>query len=494
MVEDAVSRLVRGGLGLAMSVTVGGCTGAVAPAFAVRPAALHFALSRADLVVVPAPGASPSLLLPTAAIDAPGGTAAPPMPGQPPALPVLPESGAGRGSAPTPETPGNPFAGGAGQGPTAMQGTVRLAVPDGVGPIIPGAHLHVVGPLVDLEIDADADGHFALPLPDGIASVLVTAPGHAATLLPTWSGDPLDVHLQNVLLPLTPSPAEVPVHGRVLRPDGSPGVFALVIGADGHGSSFGPLVADAEGYFAGTAHVTGEGNQVAMAIFALDRQVSGTVSSVAFLPTAPVGDNAPALALALQAPTGTVRVIPTGPPGTVSASVALRAANGARLVLYAWRSAQDLTQARYFSFPGAVMEAEAEIVTDEGRRSSAWRGTIDTPGLLKPKLLAYPAPADTGLTDGVVFRWPGIVGATSYRLSLREAGMPAPVWEAWAAEAAVPVRGVPTGALTDPMLALTALEGGPLRALASLPNHLRLDVDPTVRPTRWATTLVPYRP
>lgn len=428
-----------------------------------------------------------------AAAEPQGQTLAPDQPGAPP-------GGVRRGggsSASADQEPPEPPAG-AGPGPLTLSGEVRLALGADEGPALPGATITAHGAFGTLSASTDLAGAFTLALPDGQADVVVSAPGHATANLPTWNGGPLAVHLAGALLP-PEGQALVPVAGTVTDADGLPVAGAIVLGGDGRGGRFGPVVAGADGHFAGEAQVPTSVAAAPFTLFGMQRGGRGSVLGLGLAADLALSEDMGPVAIALTPPTGQLRVGPASAgPAWTEAAVAVRAANGARLTLTRWTraGAEDLP-AQFFAIPGLTVEASAAAIAAGGAQLSSWRADVAAPGSVVPALLAYPLPTAAPI-EGERLDWRPVAGAEGYRLALREPGRPAPVWEGYTTRSELVARGLPASGSAGLELTLTALAGpaAGLRALAALPleatppRRLRWHDDP-VQAGRWsAVTLI----
>jgi len=369
---------------------------------------------------------------------------------------------------------------------------IRLATADEAGPAIAAATLTAHGAFGTLAATAGADGAFSLALPDGRAELVVRAPDHATLCLPAWGDGPLDLHLASALLPPT-SLAGVPIAGTVTAADGTPAAGATVMGGDGRGGRFGPVVADAAGRFAGIADVPA-GSTRPFALFGLLRGGRDSVQGLGLAADVAIADGAAGVAIALAPPSGQVRLkAASAGPAWTEAAVAVRATNGERVTLARWRPDDGGPPTQFFAGAGFQLEGSAAATAGGGSTMSAWRQDLATPGDVAPALLGYPALPAARPAEGVRLDWPAVAGATGYRLALREPGRPAPLWEAYAPRSELVARGLPDPAPAELELSITALagDGAALRALAGLPGagpprRLRWHDEPA-RAGRWSS-------
>jgi hypothetical protein len=404
---------------------------------------------------------------------------------------------------PAPPATTGPTLGGAAGGPggeppapdAPRYGWVRLAVPGAEGPPIAGAQVTAHGgDGAPLTVVTDADGAFALPTEAGTELSLV-APGHTPCVLVGWTSGPLTLHLAHPYQPAAPVGAMVPVRGTVKRADGLPAAGVLVSGGDGAHTSFGPFTTDAQGRFSGMASSTTGPAPADMAVFALSVAAKGAVTGFAYQSGAAVGEGAAPITLTLQAPSGRVAIAPPASAGRLTGALSAVAENGQAVTLRSWTGETAMAPGQYFDVPGVRLEASVALSTDDGRRQTEWRQAVTGPGTLNVSFLPFPEPP--ALPDGFSpaltrLSWAAVAGATGYRVTLRQAGAPAPLWEGYTPIPAIRLHALPAEAPEE--LEITAFAGVGWREIASVeaPRRLRLPLD--LAPGRQATVAVPLSP
>lgn len=406
--------------GVAASLLLVACS----PAPATGPAGVAMTLERAP---EPAVGVGTSQLAPGAPASAAPATAADPA-GAVPGPTAPPPGGSGGGAAPAAPPPEVTFEGTV----TSLEAGAPLA----------GARVQALaydGPVTG---ETDADGRFSLKGRMLAKEVAASADGRVPRVVAGWEGEAAVVALRPVAPPpafFGADPGAMPLSGTVLDETGAPVAGAHVVGADGAGNTFGPVVTDSAGRFSGMASVAVAIAPAGMAMLAY-REAPAGLAVARRTPDAAgrVG------ALTLQAASGRVELLPAWPAGSPSAAVIARVADGPELAIGAWRFGQPgLIEAPYFDVAGVSLTAEAQSA-ELGARSS-WTRAVTGPGAIAAQLLPLLDEPDGPVRPGAPLAWPAVTGAERYTLTLRTPGTDALVWEASTRSPAVTLLEVPPG-------------------------------------------------
>ncbi|MNS99961.1 hypothetical protein D3C72_1343770 [compost metagenome] len=297
-------------------------------------------------------------------------------------------------------------------------------------------------------------------------------------------------------MPTLLSEVLVPVGGTVLTPEGTPAAGAIVVGGNGRGAAFGPLVADEAGRYAGMG-VSYEGTRAtALAVWAFRQPAGGGVTALGLAEGVTIGQGAAGGRVVIRPATGTWTLAPNAPAGTLAATAVAVAPNGMAVTLKAWEPGTALAPCSYFEVPGARLEARVVAESADGMARSVWNGPVEGPVTVAPTLLHYPSvPNWTGeaLAPGAELSWSPCTGAGAYRLSLLARDRGEPLWEGLATAPRLTLHGLAAPGADS--VRLTAMQGVAMRSVASVSPRRELRwFDPDRACGAYAYRTLPLRP
>jgi hypothetical protein len=383
--------------------------------------------------------------------------------------------------------------------PTAdLEGRVLASLPDGEGGPIAEARVAAYGrgAAPDAEVLTDAEGRFRLAAVPTDRLIVVSAPGHAPSVVAGWDGGPLTLHVAASSVPTLASEVLVPVSGTVLTPEGTPAAGAIVVGGNGRGAAFGPLVADEAGRYAGMA-VSFEGTRATdLAVWGFRQPAGGGVTALGLAEGVTIGQGAAGARVSIRPASGTWTLAPNAPSGALAATAVAVASNGMAVTLKAWEPGAALAPCGFFEVPGARLEARVVAESADGAARSVWNGPVAEPATVAPTLLPYPTVptwTDATFAPGAELSWSPCAGAGAYRLSLLARDRGEPLWEGLAVAPRLTLHGL--AAPGADAVRLTAMQGVAMRSVAALgPKRDLRWFDPDRAGGAYAYRTIPLRP